>query len=284
MSRAASSADRPASKRSRASAEQVLPVLLDPAHAGLVRERAVARHDGVDVEIEDAIARADPVADRTVPGDRVAADEQDVAREDDPVGRDVHDRVAARVGGADLDEVHVLVSDPERQAARRTSSWESQFDALEVEGAELVDDELRGRRRTMRRGGRRGARAASARAADAPAEPQGEARRADQGLHERGRQLAHLGRRAPRRHDLGAGDELVAPAVVAVRVRVDHRSRCSRRRECAFASRRACAASGSDRRGCRRAARLRGSSRAPRCSSPTIRPPAGRQRCRRRPR
>src|SRR5580698_7789524 len=58
--------------------EQVLPVLLDPAHAALVGEPPMAGHDGVDVELQDAIAGADPVAHGAVPDDRMAPDEQDV--------------------------------------------------------------------------------------------------------------------------------------------------------------------------------------------------------------
>ena len=63
-----------------------------------VGERAVAGHDGVDVEAEHEVARRDPVRQGPGPDDRRAADEQDVARVDRARVGHVHDRVARGVG------------------------------------------------------------------------------------------------------------------------------------------------------------------------------------------
>ena len=110
-------------------------------------------------------------------------------------------------------------------------------------------------------------------------------RRAIEPGEQRRRHLAHLvrGRRAGG-HDLGAADELVAVAVVAVGVGVDDRAdrRGQRRRAPSPSSIAGRELAG--RTACRRAATPRRRRPARRCSSPSRRRAAGRRSTRRRPR
>jgi hypothetical protein len=95
----------------------------------------VPRHEDLSAEREDAVARAQPVADGPVPHDGRSLDEEDVAREDAARVRDVGDGVARRVRGADFDEVHDTVADVDVERAFEGLRRKALFDVLEVGAA-----------------------------------------------------------------------------------------------------------------------------------------------------
>src|SRR5207249_2832523 len=119
--------------------------------------------------------------------------------EDDPLGGQVDDEVAGRVRRPDIDEVCVDAVQVERQALVDERLGGTELDAGEVPVGETAGE------------GRDGRVAAAA--------------RVPQRLHELRPLLAELGGAEPVADDLGVGEELVSPAVVAVPVRVDHPSR-----------------------------------------------------------
>src|SRR5205823_5108795 len=78
----------------------------------------------------------------TLPDDRMTADEEDVAGEDDLLGWEMHEDVAARMGGADLDQSHRLAVDRQVELAFERLVGSAQRDAFEVEGPEDAGQEL----------------------------------------------------------------------------------------------------------------------------------------------
>ena len=157
-------------------------------------------------EGEHPVARVDPLLHRAGPHDRVAAVEHEVAGEEDPGVGQVHGDVAAGVGRA-------RARGGGRRGRRRGRS--SAPSKVVVGGATSMPVEGEARRRSAagrrRRRPRSGAAASSAASVD-------------------GRHLVHLPCAGRRGDDLGAGDELVAVAVVAVGVGVHERADPSGRR------------------------------------------------------
>ena len=104
MSRAASAAAIPASKRARASSRRGAG---SRCTSRTPRASVIGPWPGTitrGVELEDPIAGGEPVRDRPRPHDRRALDEQDVAGEDDAVVRHVGDHVARGVRRPDLEQ------------------------------------------------------------------------------------------------------------------------------------------------------------------------------------
>ena len=170
---------------------------------------AVAGDDGFAVECEGVVAGGDPVADGACPHDGGAFDEEDVAGEGGAVGGDVDEGVAAGVGEADFDQRDGFVADFAGHAAAEGGGGQFRGDAVEVEGAEAVHEVFAGRAHAGR------------------------------GLHELseqgGRLVLHALERAGGGDDLGAFDQFVAEAVVAVVVGVDQRPDPRRRLRCRVA-------------------------------------------------
>ena len=163
--------------------------------ATVVGDRAVARHDRLEIPAQQQVAGVDPVLHRSRPDDRRAFDEQDVAGERCAVAGHVDHDVAAGVGGAYLDEVHCRLADLKAQAALERPRGGRVGDPLELEAAEAVDQKV-GDEAAVRAG-------------------------AAQERRERFRcRRLHLDCRGLRGDDLGAGDEFVAVGVIAVGVRV----------------------------------------------------------------
>ena len=96
---------------------EILEVGLQLAHRMHTGDWPVPRHDHLDVEREDPIAGGDPVRDRPGPCDRMAAVEEDVAGEEHAGGGHQRKRVPARVGGADLDQLHLARADLQGELA-----------------------------------------------------------------------------------------------------------------------------------------------------------------------
>ena len=153
--------------------------------------------DHVAVQVEDPVAGGDPVGDRPVPDDRGAADEEDVAAEHGLGVRQVHQQVTGGMGGAYFQEPDGMSADPEIQFAVEGPVGFGDLDAFEGERTEGIGDVAVGGLTHV-------------------------------GVHEgheggwwHGSHLAGCGLGG---HDLGAGDQAVAVAVVAVCVRVDERA------------------------------------------------------------
>ena len=119
--------------------DQVLPHHRD---LGLAADRTVTGDDRVHLEVEDEVERGDPAVDRARPGDRGAADEQDVAGVEQPGVRHVDERVAGRVRGTDLDQAHLAAADVDALLAGERPVRPGRGDALELEGPEDVPGEL----------------------------------------------------------------------------------------------------------------------------------------------
>ncbi len=117
---------------------EVRPQLADRVRS---RQRAVARHDHLDVHREDPIARGDPVRHRPLPHDRVRAGEEDVPAEQHAPGGHVHERVAARMRGADLEQPQLELPDAQAQLAAERLLGQRELDAVEVERAEALQEE-----------------------------------------------------------------------------------------------------------------------------------------------
>ncbi len=188
-----------AALRLAANVHQVVPHLDRPLDAA---ERSVPGHDDRWLERDDRVERPHPLRAGALPPDRRAESEEDVAGEDDALARQVHDEVSGRV--------------------RRTDPDEMRREPVEVELQPLVD-QRRGRRQL-----------------DLREIPVGELRRdvgdrrlaASRGVAQRLQHarvlLGEILRAQAVADDLGAGKELVAPAVVAVVVRVDDPARRAR--------------------------------------------------------
>ena len=110
--------------------------------AGLVGDRAVTGHDGVDVHAEHQVAGGDPVRQRPGPHDRRAADEQDVAGVDRRRVGHVGERVAAGVGGADLDQLDDASTDVELQPTVERAIREPRLDPVELELTEEAAEQV----------------------------------------------------------------------------------------------------------------------------------------------
>ena len=124
----------------------------------------------------------------------------------------VHDRVARGVRRPDLDHLDLAPAHVELEGALEGARRRAQLDALEVERLEQ-----RGERAEARRPARpRAASGARARARDRRCRPRGAA-----SARARGSSPAMSSAHALRADHLGAGEQLVAPAVVAVGVGVD---------------------------------------------------------------
>ena len=78
------------------------------SNAALVADRPVPGYDVVELETEQVIARSDPVLDRSRPHDRVAADEQQIARIYNPIVGRIDRDVAAGMRGAELYQLELL--------------------------------------------------------------------------------------------------------------------------------------------------------------------------------
>src|SRR5262249_52257970 len=141
------------------------------------------------------VQRALPLRLGALPADRGAEPEEHVAREHDALAREVHEEVSRGVRGADPDEVYRDAVQLEIETVVDQRGGRTQLDAAEVPLGEL-GGEVRG-----------GRIAAPGRAA--------------QRLHELGTLDTELLGAAAVADDLGAREELVAPAVVPVAMRVD---------------------------------------------------------------
>jgi len=108
---------------------------LDAARVG---QRPVTRHDSLRVERQNRFAGGDPVADRSGPDDRMAVDEQDVAREDGAVGRHPDNGVAAGMGGSDFDQLDCFVADAPGQAPTESRVGKLVRGVREIEAPEAV--------------------------------------------------------------------------------------------------------------------------------------------------
>jgi hypothetical protein len=171
---------------------QIPPDVLD---AGGVGHRAVAGDEHRGAQVEDPVARGNPVA-QARPHDRRALDEQEVTGEHDAGVGNVDDRVTAGMRRPQLDERHAAVTDLEIHPAGEGLRRVAHRDALEVERAERVLDEI--------------------------GELRWHPRRRLQRVQQLGRQLLHLGGARRRRVDLGSRrKQLVAEAVIGIGVRVD---------------------------------------------------------------
>src|SRR5260221_7833396 len=80
----------------------VFEVVFDSGNSLLAGDGAVAGDDGLHVQREDEVAGPNPVAGGPGPHDRVTANEEDIAGEDDPVSGDMDQCVTERVGRADF--------------------------------------------------------------------------------------------------------------------------------------------------------------------------------------
>ena len=177
---------------------QEFEIALEVGHGGRGGERSVSRHDHGRVELEHAVAGGDPVGHRARPHDRVAAVEEDVAREDDPVVGEVDHDVAGRVGRSDLQQGHRTVSDRQVEPALERRGRQRRLDVVEGERCEDAGQELSGRTERGR------SRARTPAIADGGSCAISSAQRADAMMSE-------------------SGDERVAVAVVPVGVGVDDR-------------------------------------------------------------
>jgi len=72
----------------------------------------------------------------------MALDEENVAGEDRPVRRHMDEHVARRVRGADMHHLHRLRADLPRELRLEDRRRQRLRHALEVEGAETVDEKL----------------------------------------------------------------------------------------------------------------------------------------------
>src|SRR5215469_10290572 len=117
----------------------VFKVALDLGHALFIGDRAMTGNDGLHVHLQDAVAGPQPVAHRPGPHDGVATNEEDIARENNTVVRNVCQRVTTRVRRADLDEMYRLISYLQRHFALEGLARQRQRDIFKVEGAEDVD-------------------------------------------------------------------------------------------------------------------------------------------------
>ena len=97
---------------------EVLEVVAQLAHLLDRAQRAVTRDDRLRIEREDPLARGDPVRHGAGPRDRVRPGEEDVAGEQHPLGGHVHERVAARVRRADLDQLQLALAHAAGSARR----------------------------------------------------------------------------------------------------------------------------------------------------------------------
>ena len=201
ISRAASQASIPARLALARLRLDVRQVVADGRDAGLVRHRTVPGHDHLDVHPQHQVAGGDPVGQRARPHDRLAADEQDVAREHGAGVRDDGDQVALGVRRADLDQLDLPPADLQPEPAVERAGRRRQLDAVEVELAEEAAEQVTDL-----------------------------AGRVVQGAEHRRRYVVHLLGGGRGGDDLGVGDQLVAVAVVAVGVGVDDGG--DRRRPC----------------------------------------------------
>src|SRR5438309_5236995 len=86
----------------------VFEVTLDLGHALFISDRAMAGNDGFHVHLQDAVAGPQPVTHRPGPHNGVTADEDDIAREDNTVVRDMLLRSTKEVRRANLKEMDRL--------------------------------------------------------------------------------------------------------------------------------------------------------------------------------
>ena len=180
----------------------VLPQLL---HVGARGDRAVSGEVRVGVERQDRVERTEPPLERPEPHHRGRADEQHVGAEDDPGVGHVDDRVARRVGRADLDQPDLAAADVEREFAAERPLGETELDLREAKRREHPRDVRR----------ERAHRSGHPRAEGGGAGEAGELGRGGVGVD----RLPARGRR----EDLGVGGRgPVAPPVVAVGVGVEH--------------------------------------------------------------
>jgi hypothetical protein len=87
----------------------IFEIDLEFADCRLLGDRVVAGHDDIHVEAEDVVASVDPVADWPRPEYRMAADEQQIAGEQDPVGRHVDGNVVAGMRRAEMRQYQPFV-------------------------------------------------------------------------------------------------------------------------------------------------------------------------------
>ena len=93
-------------------------------------------------QAEHVVTGSDPVADGPHPEDRVSFDEQDVAGVDQLVSRYVGEDVALRVAGSDLLQDDRLVPHAQFVLVVKSRGGQRESDALEVECAETMEQEL----------------------------------------------------------------------------------------------------------------------------------------------
>ncbi len=172
----------------------VLQIGLHLARPFDAADGTVPGNDDLRVERDDAIERRAPVGDAALPADRGAEAEQNVAGENHPLLGQVHDDVADGVRRTDVDELDRKVRERQVETIFEQSGRRRQHDVGEVVLAQ-GGGKLRQRR------------VVAGSVADR--------------LHQLGALLGEGFGAQAMADDLGALEELVAPAVIAVVVRVD---------------------------------------------------------------
>jgi hypothetical protein len=191
------------------------PVRADGCEAVQVRDRPVSRNDHLGLERLDDVERAQPSLDGAGPHHRGRADEGDVGGEHDPRVGHVHDQVAMRMRRPHLDELDLPATDVELEpTAERTRGSRERDAAMAVRRRPATQEASARSQRVPRRVPDRAPSRGRQRRAQSP-----------QRDHRPGLDLPHLVRRGRLgRDDLPCLDQLVAPPMVPVAVRVHQRA------------------------------------------------------------
>jgi hypothetical protein len=120
----------------------VFEIAFQFAHRRLFGDRSVAGHDDIDVKAQNIIAGLDPIFDRARPQNRMAADEQQISRVQDTVGRHMDQYVATGMRRAEMSQHQPLAADHHFHGVVEHRRRRSCDDAVPIEAAahDLVEE------------------------------------------------------------------------------------------------------------------------------------------------